>query len=220
MSFILSLLVTGLLSYELYSACNHEDPTLKKQCDNTAFPFVSEITINTIMNNRLFILTSTILTWGVNQQNIRAYYKMLYGKISDKYNDFLLILGYASAIMMPLLGLFDMNKYYDIHFYLAIGWLVSLAAYLGCVGKELSAHKKEFPDVTRKQIRIIGLAASGVFIGIAALAGAYHTYGVNYPTPLIQWVMFLYNINFFALISITNNFYDTVHDGADLKKKQ
>lgn len=94
------------------------------------------------MNNRVFLLLITILNWGVNQQNIRANYQMLYGKINDNYNDFLLILGYVSCIAMPLLGVFDMNKYYNIHYYLAITWLLSFTFYLGMVGKELFNFRK------------------------------------------------------------------------------
>ena len=73
--------------------------------------------------------------WGVNQQNIRAYYKMLYGKIPDNLNDLILITGYTSCIAMPLLGVFDMNNYYTIHFYLAVAWFISLCLYMGVTGR-------------------------------------------------------------------------------------
>jgi hypothetical protein len=73
--------------------------------------------------------------WGVNQQNIRAYYKMLYGKISHNLNDLILITGYISCIAMPLLGVLDMNNYYTIHLYLAVAWFISLCLYMGVTGR-------------------------------------------------------------------------------------
>ena len=85
MSFLISVIVTGLLMYLLYTSCQNPDviPNHQIECQAYNFPWVSEVVSQTNMSNRLFILSTTILMWGVNQQNIRAYYKMLYGKISD-----------------------------------------------------------------------------------------------------------------------------------------
>jgi hypothetical protein len=70
---------------------------------------------------------------------------MLYGKIGDKENDILLIAGYISCFAMPLLGLFDMNNYFNIHFWLAVTWILTLTTYMAVVGRELFNHRKEFP---------------------------------------------------------------------------
>ena len=111
--------------------------------------------------------------WGVNQQNIRAYYKMLYGKISNNLNDLILITGYISCIAMPLLGVLDMHNYYTIHLYLAIAWFVSLCLYMGVTGRQLYIHRKEFPPETQRAIKYTKLASYGLFIGLIALTFVY-----------------------------------------------
>jgi len=40
------------------------------------------------------------------------------------------------------------------------------------------------------------------------------------PTPFIEWGTVLYFVNFFAIASFTNNYYDSVHEDGTLIPKQ
>ena len=180
MSFLISAVVTSLLMYLLYNSCQHPDkiPNHQIECKSYNFPWVSEVVGQTLMTNRLFTLSTTILMWGVNQQNIRVYFKMLYGKINDKENDALLVLGYVSCIAMPLLGLFDMNSNFNYHFWIAVTWILSLTSYMAIVGLKLGANIRKFDRQHWRAIKITQLASYGLLIGLAALGYSYVQYGL------------------------------------------
>lgn len=89
------------------------------------------------MYDRTFILLTTIMSFGIQQVNARAYYKKLYGKVSDRYNDFLLILALLACVSLPLIGVFDENKYLPIHLTCATTFFGSCGLYLILLGRAL-----------------------------------------------------------------------------------
>lgn len=45
-------------------------------------------------------------------------------------------------------------------------------------------------------------------------------YGTAFPTPVSEWVLVIYHLNFFAIIAFANTFYDSVHDIEDLQVRE
>jgi hypothetical membrane protein len=67
------------------------------------------------MYNRTFILMTAVFMFGVQQVNIRAFYKQLYGKISNGRNDTLFYLGIVSMVGLPMVGIFDEHMWKTMH---------------------------------------------------------------------------------------------------------
>lgn len=122
-----------------YISCTHND----FECTLHDFPMVSTV-IALPMYDRTFIILTSILMFGVQQVNIRAFYKKLYGKISDSKNDFLLNLGIISCVALPLIGVFDEHQYGTIHGICAISFFGCFGVYCVLLGKYLSENKDKF----------------------------------------------------------------------------
>lgn len=75
-----SLSVSLVLIAMGYLACNGD---YKPTCDRNHLPLISQVIIWKQMYNRIFIFLTAILMFGVQQVNIRAFYKILYDKIPD-----------------------------------------------------------------------------------------------------------------------------------------
>ena len=76
MTLIMGIAISASLLIELYLSCSAGT----FECTIHSFPMVSTI-IAQEMYNRLFILLTTIFMFGVQQANLRAFYKRLYGVI-------------------------------------------------------------------------------------------------------------------------------------------
>ena len=73
--------------------------------------------INQEMYTRIFILLTCVFMFSVQQANIRAYYKQLYGKIDDSRNGNIMIWGIVSMCALPLIGMFDESLWTQLHGY-------------------------------------------------------------------------------------------------------
>jgi hypothetical protein len=68
------------------------------------------------MYNRTFILMTAVFMFGVQQVNLRAYYKQLYGKISNGRNDTIFYIGILSMVGLPMVGIFDEKMWVTLHY--------------------------------------------------------------------------------------------------------
>lgn len=100
------------------------------------FPMVSTV-IALHMYDRTFIILSTTMMFGVQQVNIRAFYKKLYGVVSDGYNDFLIVLGGVSCLALPLIGVFDEHQWGKIHGFCAVVFFSTFGIYCVLLGRAL-----------------------------------------------------------------------------------
>jgi hypothetical protein len=80
LTIVSGLAITVALLAILYFSCN--DGTGRYECTYERFPMISDV-INQEMYNRIFILLTAIFMFGVQQVNIRAYFKKLYGIIPN-----------------------------------------------------------------------------------------------------------------------------------------
>ena len=102
---LIALFFMSALFIELYLSCTVLGDY---HCEYLAtFPYISILIDTNKVYDRMFIFTSTLLMFGIIQENTRAYYSLLYGVIDAKINKALLYGGLLNTISMPLIGVFD-----------------------------------------------------------------------------------------------------------------
>eukprot|EP00347_Sterkiella_histriomuscorum_P005602 403355972 len=195
----------------LYFSCNNND----FECTWTDFPMVSTV-IALHMYDRAFIILTTILMFGVQQVNIRAFYKKLYGKISDSQNDRLLNLGIISCAALPLIGVFDEHQWGTIHGICAVLFFGCFGVYCILLGKYLADNKAKFNPIESDSIDKLQKGANFIIVILSALGLSMLYYHAHGPTPIIEWITVLYYANFFSIASYANGFYDSVHEDGNL----
>ena len=217
MTIILSLGISGTLIAMGYIACTDGSFT----CNTKTFPMISDVIISKEMYDRIFLLLTTVMMFGIQQVNIRAFYKKLYGVISDGKNDFLLDLGIASCVGLPMVGIFDEKAWGTLHGISAGIFFGCFGIYCYLLGHYLYNNKDKFPASEQRSISIIywntwGLMATLLLFVISPLLGEIH----HFLTPVSEWAVVIYYANFFAIASYTNQYYDSVHEFGTLVKKQ
>lgn len=212
---LLSMGISATLLIMGYQACT--DGTF--ECNMQTFPMISDVIISNEMYNRIFILLTTILMFGVQQVNIRAFYKKLYGIIPAGKNDFLFDLGLASCVALPFVGIFDEIEWMPMHF-------LSAGIFFGCFGiycvllaRYLYNNKERFPEREHASIDSMiwhtwGLMAVLLTFVTSPLLG-YRAW----LCPVAEWATVLYYANFFAIAANTNGFYESIHEYGVLMRK-
>eukprot|EP00347_Sterkiella_histriomuscorum_P021372 403334206 len=185
------------------------------ECSLHDFPMVSDV-LALHMYDRTFIILTTIMMFGVQQVNIRAFYKKLYGKVSDCYNDFLMVLGILSCITLPLIGVFDEHEFNPIHCTCAGIFFGCFGFYCILLGRALYQNRDKFPQDEQKSIDLMMKNTWGLLIVLVAFLISIKLYTSRVPTPLIEWATVLYFVNFFSIASFTNAYYDSVHEDGTL----
>ena len=132
MTVVLSLAISISLLAMLYVSCK----AAEFECTLQSFPMVSTV-IALKMYDRTFLILTTILMFGVQQVNIRAFYKKLYGLIPDSKNDKLFNLGMISCVALPLIGVFDEHQWPIPHGISAVFFFVCFGIYCVQLGRYL-----------------------------------------------------------------------------------
>lgn len=211
MTIVCSAAISLSLIVMLYFSCKNND----FECTLSDFPMVSTV-VALHMYDRAFIILTTILMFGVQQVNIRAFYKKLYGIIPDGQNDRLLNLGTISCVALPLIGVFDEHQWGTIHGTCAVIFFGCFGIYCVLLGRYLSENKSRFNPAESASIDKLQSGANFIIIILSALGLSmliYHSHG---PTPIIEWITVLYYANFFSIASYANGFYDSVHEDGSL----
>ena len=139
MTLFSSLALTAALLYFLYQSCSNQ----YVQCSPDLLPMISD-TICLKIYDRVFCILAIFFALGVQQTNVRAFYRVLYGLSSNSSNDRLYFLGMVSVICLPLIGYFDEHQYPVAHYALAIGFFGGTAFYAFMLSTQLNSHKDKF----------------------------------------------------------------------------
>jgi hypothetical membrane protein len=214
MTVILGLLISITLLAELYITCSNGT----FECTTKSFPMVSTV-IALEMYDRVFILLTVILMFGIQQTNIRAFYKKLYGIIPDHENDNLMNIGLISCVALPLIGIFDEHKWPIPHGISAVTFFLLFGLYCIKLGRYLNQNKDKYPAKDQTGIKLAYYNSYGLIVALGALLLSIIIVHSHVPTPLIEWFVVLYFVNFFVIISMVNSFYDTVHQPGALANK-
>lgn len=114
-------------------------------CNTSHFPMISRVLALNVMYNRVFLLLTIIMMFGVMQVNYRAYYKKLYGVVSDSHNDLMLCIGMYTCFALPMIGIFDEMHYLPYHGFFAVTFFLCFAVYGNMLGNALYANIDKFP---------------------------------------------------------------------------
>ena len=167
--------------------------------------------INQEMYTRIFILMMTVFMFGVQSSNLRAFYKKLYGVASDFQNDVALGFGLLSTVTLPLIGIFDEQRYTNIHGFCAGVYFLSFMIYGVILGQLLYSNRDKYPAEEQASIQKVYFSSYGLVISIFGFGILFALFGHGGWTAILEWVVVLYQLNFFSLISFDNPYYDTVH---------
>ena len=193
----------------------------KVECSTHSFPMISYVIVINEMYDRIFLLLTTVLMFGVNQVNIRAFYRKLYGIIPDGKNATLLYWGLASSLSLPMIGVFDEHNWKLPHGFFAIVFFLSFGVYAVRLSGYLYSNRDKFPQSEQKSIESMKKASRNLMLLLGGLLVSIIFFHSNVPTPMLEWATGIYYINFFAIASATNEYYDSVHDyDVQLKKKE
>jgi len=199
--------ITVSLLYMLYQNCTNQ----YVECVYPVLPMISDV-ICLPFYDRVFCLLTCFFTLACYQVDCRAFYHRLFGIATDCENDTLLVLGMISTFSLPAIGFFDEHTYGNIHNCLAVLFFGSVGIYAFIIGGVMQDNKKKFPVEQWVDIAVMNKVKWIMAISLLTLAISCALHGSNYwLTPLAEWVTTILYVNYFALLSFTNLYYDSVH---------
>lgn len=170
------------------------------------------------MYNRTFILMTAVFMYGVQQVNLRAFYKQLYGKISNGRNDTMMYIGIASMVALPMVGIFDEHMWKSLHGISAGIFFGGFMIYARLLGNAIYSVKEQFPADEQDAIKSIHNNITGLVLTTLAFVVSLALKGSGGITAILEWATVFYFVNFFSIASFANPYYDSVHEPASLKK--
>ena len=95
---------------------------------------------------------------------------------------------------------------------LGSAFLGSSALYAMTLSSALNKHKDKLtPDAQRAAERLSHLSLL-ISVGGASFLTSYTIFGVGYwTTPALEWALMFTVLNYFGLMTFTNNYYASVH---------
>jgi hypothetical membrane protein len=167
------------------------------------------------MYNRTFILLTAVFMFGVQQANLRAFYKQLYGKISNGRNDTMMFFGIASMVALPMVGIFD--EHMGAPHGIAAGiFFVGFMIYSRLLGNAIYETKDQFPAEEQQAIKTIHNNITGLMITTIAFFVSLGLWGSGGITAILEWATVFYFVNFFSIASFANPYYSSVHEPGNL----
>ena len=171
------------------------------------------------MYNRTFILLTAIFMFGIQQSNLRAFYKQLYGKISNGRNDTMMYIGIASMVALPLIGIFDEKLWKTMHGVSASIFFGCFMIYSRLMGNALYETKSQFPVEEQSAIDSIYNNITGLIWTTVGFVVSLLLFGSGGITAILEWATVFYFVNFFGIASFANPYYDSVHQPSTTQSK-
>ena len=208
-----SITVTITLVIMLIKACNAGQVECTWRYDS---PMVSDV-ICLPMFDRIWCILTTFWALGVNQVNIRAFYKRLHGKVSRGRNNFIVWVGLVQSIAFPLIGYFDEHEYRILHIIISTTFFVSTIIYADALASELWKHRNEFPKADNRVIRFMWWEGKFLWlIGIMFGVSLFFTWYV----PVWEWILALTFPNYYTFQTFINPFYDSVEPRPQIEEEE
>jgi Frag1/DRAM/Sfk1 family len=213
MTILFALTITGALVAMLVASCN--DGKGDYICTFKEWPMVSDVIVQE-MYNRTFILLTAIFMFGVQQVNLRAFYKQLYGKISNGRNDTMMYIGLASMVALPMVGIFDEHMWKTMHGISAGVFFGGFMIYARLLGNAIYEVRDQFPAEEQSAIKSIHNNITGLVLTTLAFVVSLALKGSGGLTAILEWATVFYFVNFFSIASFANPYYDSVHEPGKL----
>jgi len=203
-----SAVITVTLLLILYASCN--DGTGDYVCTLEKWPMISDV-INQEMYNRTFILLTAIFMFGVQQVNLRAFYKLLYGKVSNGRNDTMMWFGIISMVGLPMVGIFDESLWKTLHGISAGMFFIGFMIYARLLACAMHEVRSQFDQNTQVSIASMYSNVTNLILVTLGFFISLGLKGAGGITAILEWGTALYFVNFFSIASFANPFYDSVH---------
>jgi len=172
--------------------------------------------INQEMYNRTFILLTAIFMFGVQQVNIRAFYKVLYGKVSNGRIDTMMWFGIISMIGLPLVGIFDESMWKTLHGISAGMFFIGFMIYARMLACAMYETRAQFDQATQASIASMYSNVTNLILVTCGFFLSLILRGSGGITAILEWGTALYFVNFFSIASFANPFYDSIHQPGTL----
>jgi type IV secretory pathway VirB2 component (pilin) len=192
----------------LILSCNDGKGDYK--CTIQDWPMISDV-IAQEMYDRTFILLTAIFMFGVQQVNLRAFYKQLYGKISNGRNDTMMYIGMISMVGLPMVGMFDEHMWKTLHGISAGMFFGGFMIYARILSVAMNEVKDQFDQPTQTAITSMNSNVTGLILTTLSFVVSLILTGSGGITAILEWATALYFVNFFSIASYANPFYDSVH---------
>lgn len=181
------------------------------ECVYPVLPMISDV-ICLPFYDRIFCLLSCFFTFAVFQVDCRAFYNRLYGIASDCENDTLLVLGIIATFTLPAIGFFDEHTWGTIHGLCATLFFGSVGIYAFLISGIMESNMDKFPRGDWPKIKLMKKVSKLMMLVLLTFALSISFKGSNFwLTPLTEWLATILFVNYFAIISWTNTYYDSVH---------
>jgi len=162
--------------------------------------------------DRIFCLLACFFTMACYQVDVRAFFHRLNGIATTCENDTLLTLGLITTVTLPAIGFFDEHTYGNIHNLCAILFFASVGIYAFIIGGIMQSNLKSFPANQWAEIKLLNILKWVMAVALLTLTYCTTFKGTGFwLTPLSEWVTTILYVNYFALLSFTNLYYDSVH---------
>jgi len=204
------LLVTGYLLGVLYLECSTHEGECSWNSTVPIIPTISSIVCKPFYD-RVWMFVTTFFCMTVYQTDVRAFYKKLYGKATARQNEGVCILGITATISLPCIAYFDTHTYGFLHIVFTTLFFISCGFYIFFLAGLLNEHKEKFLEDEHAAIerantfRWIMLGSVGVYFYVKWFCEDTHS-------SFYEWVLTLMYLNAVGIMSLTNKFYDTVHE--------
>lgn len=207
MTIFFSVFITAVLIIMLYLSCNDGKGDYK--CTIQEWPMISDV-IRQEMYDRTFLLLTAVFMFGVQQVNLRAFYKQLYGKISNGRNDTLMYIGMISMVGLPMVGVFD-ESWKTMHGISAGMFFGGFMIYAKMLSNDMNSVKTQFDQPTQAAIKSMESNVTGLILTTVAFAISLGLKGSGGITAILEWATAFYFVNYFSIASYANPFYDSIH---------
>ena len=162
--------------------------------------------------DRIFCLLATFFTLGIQQINVRAFYKMLDGVADSSTNFRLFYLGLLPCFALPLIGVFDEHDYKIAHYSCAAIYFAGIGAYSFFLARQFNKYRAVYTPAEQSSINTLAWCSWAIIALPCLLLLSRTLYTSDYwATPFLEWATVFFTLSFFGLASFSNPFYDSIH---------
>jgi len=183
--------------------CNWDQtiPKLPTISDIVAKPFI----------DRVWCIATTFFTLVCFQCEIRAVYKRLYGVATSNENDGTFVLGCLACFGLPCLAYFDTHTYTTMHSLFCVIFFGGCGFYLFFTAGLLFKYKSHFDEEDHAAIDRCN-KFRWIMLGSVFGYYFYKWFGPGTGSAFYEWLLVFMFLASVMMLSLTNKFYETVHD--------
>jgi hypothetical protein len=122
-----------------------------------------------------------------------------------------LVLGAISTFTLPAIGYFDEHNYSTIHGISATLFFLSVGVYAWMLGGIMQDNMDKFPESQWPEIRLLNKIKYVMWGCLLTFLITICFFNDSGLVPLSEWLSTLLFVNYFAVLSFTNQYYDSVH---------